>query len=197
MLFWIFVIIGILGAGVMIWAAAYTPKEVAEYEQLQEEYDRLDEAYDRYHYYTAYGSEEAKKAREARNAAYSKKMHYKEQHPNLDNKISRQETLRLVGTGVLIGAAVIVGIMLFALAIIYIDAPAEYASKQAEYEVFSWEVENDVYAADDDVVGRKELYSDVRNWNKNIAHKKAKANDFWVGIFVPDYYNDLQLIELN
>jgi len=196
MLFWIFVIIGILGAGVMIWTAAYTPKEVAEYEQLQEEYDRLDNECDRYGY-SGYRSEAAMKAREARNAAYSKKIHYKEQHPDLDNKIFRQETVGLVGCGVLICAGVIVGIMLLVLAFIYIDAPAEYASKQAEYEVFSWEVENDVYAADDDVIGRKELYSDVRNWNKNIAHKKAKTNDFWVGIFVPDYYNDLQLIELN
>ena len=196
MLFWIFVIIGILGAGVMIWATAYTPKDVKEYKRLQEEYDRLDDECDRYGY-VGYRSEAATKAKEARNVAYGKKIHYKEQHPNLDNKISRQEILGSVGTGVLIGAAIIVGIMLLVLAFIYIDAPAEYASKQAEYEVFSWEVENDVYATDDDVVGRKELYTDVRNWNKDVARKKAKTDDFWVGIFVPDYYNDLQLIELN
>lgn len=195
MLFGIFVIIGILGAGVMIWAAAYTPKDVKEYERLQEEYDRLDAECDKY-CYANYRSEAAIKAREARNAASSKKRHYQEQHPNLDEKINRQETIGVVGAGVLIGAAIIISIMLLILAIIYIDAPAEFACKQAEYEALSWEVANDIYAADDDVLGRKELYNQVREWNKNVAGYKAKANDFWIGIFVPDYYNDLQLIEL-
>ena len=195
MLFWIFVIIGILGAGVMIWAAAYTPKDVKEYEQLQEEYDRLDDECEKYRY-SCYCSEEEKKAKEARSLAFSKKIAYKRQHPNLDNKIDCQETIGTVGAGVLIGAAIIVVIMLFVLAIIYIGAPAEYARKQAEYESFSWEISNDVYTEDDDILGHKELYNQVREWNKHVAGCKANANNFWIGIFVPDYYNDLQLIEL-
>jgi hypothetical protein len=37
----------------------------------------------------------------------------------------------------------------------------------------------------------------VREWNAEVAKNQAKVDDFWRGIFVPDFWTDLKPIELN
>ena len=84
-----------------------------------------------------------------------------------------------------------------AIGISHIGAPGTKAALEAEYEVLSWEVENDVYTdGGDDVVGKKELYNDVRTWNAELANNKIAEKNFWYGIFVPNIYSDLKPIEL-
>lgn len=194
MLFWIFVIIGVIALGITVWAACWEAKDEKKYKRLKDEHEHLE----RMSIYVTYHSDPKiwDMHRKAESEAYQRLKDFEKEHPNIKDKSANREKIGTIATGVLIGAAVVVIIMLMALMIIHIDAPAEFARKQAEYEALSWEVSNDIYAADDDVLGRKELYNQVREWNKSVAGCKAKANDFWIGIFVPDYYNNLQLIEL-
>ena len=121
---------------------------------------------------------------------------YEKEH-NIRNRKTNKEYLGNIGIGFLVGSLFIVIIMLMVIGILTLRAPATRAQLEAEYKVLSWEVENDVYAADDDVVGRKELYNHVREWNKILAAKQAGEKNFWYGIFVPNIYGDLQTIKLN
>ena len=37
---------------------------------------------------------------------------------------------------------------------------------------------------------------DIREWNEDLSAKQANQNDFWIGIFIPDIYDQFEYIEL-
>lgn len=41
----------------------------------------------------------------------------------------------------------------------------------------------------------KEVIDDVQEWNETIRSKQALQDDFWIGIFVPDIYDEFKLID--
>ena len=92
---------------------------------------------------------------------------------------------------------VIAAIMCICLFCIYGSARGKDAAMQAEYEALVYQMENDIYNdGGDDVVGKKELYDEVKEWNSDLATAKIYVKDFWWGIFWPNYYENLQPIEL-
>lgn len=192
MLFWLFVILAVISVGVLILSQCESAAE-KEYARLEAEYRSADRRYD-----YSWGENSATRIElyNKREAAKTAMQTYGEEH-HVSNRKANKELLGNIGLGFLIGALVIVIIMLMVIGINALCAPATRAQLEAEYEVLSWEVENDIYAADDDVVGRKELYNHVRDWNKTLAAKQAGEKNFWYGIFVPDIYGDLKTIELN
>jgi hypothetical protein len=192
MVFWIFVIIAIISLGVIVLSKHKSAVE-KEYARLEAEYENADRCYD---YSFGASSTVRTELRNQLQAARAAMYTYEEEH-NIRNRKANKEILGNIGVGFLIGALVIIIIMLIAIGIAALNAPATRAQLEAEYEVLSWEVENDIYAADDDVVGRKELYNHVREWNKTLATKQAGEKNFWYGIFVPNIYGDLQIIKLN
>ena len=98
-----------------------------------------------------------------------------------------------VAMGVLIA---IVAIMLLILGITYGVSAGEEAMYEARYESLMYQYENAIFENDSDVVGNKQLYDEIREYNETIVVGKTYTNDLWWGIFWPDYYNDLPLIEL-
>ena len=93
-------------------------------------------------------------------------------------------------------AAIAVAISLVSFAIDYTDLDGTIASKQAEYEILVWQYENDIYDNDNDI-GKKELMNDIRDWNINISRLKECQDNFWIGIYYPDIYDQFELIELS
>ena len=193
MIFWICVIIAVISEGVLFWAFNYVSKEQKEFNKLDADYEYWS---DRCLYFPS-GVSEYKRAIEERNKAFSARSQFKEKHPNLSKKKDRQERASSISLGVCIVAAVFCLIMGAVIGVNHIGAPETRAALEAEYEVLSWEVENDVYTdGGDDVVGKKELYNNVRAWNAELAKKKVAEKNFWYGIFVPNIYSDLKPIEL-
>ena len=94
--------------------------------------------------------------------------------------------------GVLIA---IVAIMLIILAVTYGTAPGDETKYQTRYEVLTYEYQNAIFEKDSDVVGNKMLYDEIREYNETIAVGKTYVDDVWWGIFWPDFYEDLPLIE--
>jgi hypothetical protein len=194
MIFWIFVILAIGGLVTFI-AFSGASKEDKEFKRLEEEY----EYESRKTVWTPFDSrmEAYNRQLERKNAAYDRLQEFNKAHPNRKEKARHKECISNIGGGFLIGAGVVCILMLMAMMFIYLSASAEKAKLEAEYEVLSWEVENDVYTDNgDDVVGKKELYNHVREWNKSLATKQAGERNFWYGIFVPNIYGDLKPIEL-
>lgn len=122
---------------------------------------------------------------------------FEEKHPKLRDKQYNKEIFRNVCIGFMIGAGIccfIMGAVIFGE---HVSAPAHLEALKAEREVLVWEIENAVYYDNgDDVVGKKELYNQVREWNKALAKNKTDEKNFWYGIFIPNIYGDLEPIEL-
>lgn len=76
-----------------------------------------------------------------------------------------------------------------------INADAKVAANQKRYESLIYQYENNVYDSDDDVIGKKELYNQIQEWNEDLARYRAKEKDFWVGIFYPNVFDQFEFIE--
>lgn len=104
------------------------------------------------------------------------------------------------GAGGLIGGitALIMGIGIVASGIILIDShggkDAYIAEQNQKYEALVYQMENDVYDNDNDL-GKKELYNEVREWNEDLAYHQDIQNNFWFGIYYPNIYNQFEFIK--
>jgi hypothetical protein len=192
MLFWIFVIIAAIALiGLCIIPIIPTPYN--KWKPLDKECDKLWSLRCRIPYHDP----RYKAICDECDKADTQRREFEKAHPNYRKTKERLEVLTNICVGFLIGAGVVLLIMGLVLTITYLSAPANRAALEAEYEVLSWEVANDVYTdSGDDVVGKKELYNHVREWNKNLASNQAGERNFWYGIFVPNIYGDLNPIEL-
>lgn len=90
---------------------------------------------------------------------------------------------------------IVVAISLTMLCCNYIGTDAYIAENQARYEMLVYQWENDVYDNDNDL-GKRELIKDIQEWNEDVARYQAIQDDFWVGIYHPNIYDQFEFIKL-
>ena len=73
-------------------------------------------------------------------------------------------------------------------------ADAYLASMQEKRSALVYQLENDIYDNDNDL-GKKELYSEITEYNCDVAEGKIKQNNIWVYNLYCNVYDDLELIE--
>ena len=113
-----------------------------------------------------------------------------------DKKDQGYSTTLVMGSGFLI----IIGIFGVAVALIFLvicntNIDGEISSMEKRYESLVYQYDNNIYENDNDL-GKKELMNDIQEWNETLALKQAGQNDFWLGIFIPDIYDQFEFIEL-
>lgn len=75
------------------------------------------------------------------------------------------------------------------------NVDAYVAENQMRYEMLVYQYENDIYDNDNDL-GKRDLMEDIQEWNENLAYYRKAQDDFWVGIFHPNVYDQFEFIEL-
>lgn len=103
----------------------------------------------------------------------------------------------LMGTS-LVGTtccAIALGIMILVAIVNNVGYNGFVAQNQAIYDSLVYQLENDLYDNDNDL-GKKELYNQIQEWNKDLSEGKAMTHDPWLGIFWIDAYDEFEFIEL-
>ena len=90
--------------------------------------------------------------------------------------------------------ATVVSIIMMSINFIGVDA--DISKKEQTYKSLVYQYENTVLDWDDDMVGKKELYNQIEKWNTDLAWYKSAQKDFWIGIYIPNVYDQFEFIEL-
>lgn len=72
---------------------------------------------------------------------------------------------------------------------------AKIAENNRKYESLVYQLENNLYDNDNDL-GKKELYNEIREWNEDLAYYQAIQDNFWFGIYYPDVFDQFDFIKL-
>ena len=73
-------------------------------------------------------------------------------------------------------------------------ADAYLASMQEKRSALVYQLENEIYDNDNDL-GKKELYSEITEYNCDVAEGKIKQDNIWVYNLYCNVYDELELIE--
>ena len=86
-------------------------------------------------------------------------------------------------------------IMLIVVIVNNVGVEASIEANKQRYESLIYQAENNLYENDNDL-GKKELVNQIQEWNEDLARGKALQNDFWVGIFYADIYDEFNFIPM-
>lgn len=109
--------------------------------------------------------------------------------------IDEWSDLHIAAECVLVVGAFLLAISAVIFAVNYIGADASVAGWERQYESLTYQLENNLYDNDNDI-GKKELMNEIREWNEDLAYHKEIQRDFWVGIYYPNVYDNLEFIPL-
>ena len=112
---------------------------------------------------------------------------------SIKNKISFDAEM-ILNISAVLSACLLVAVLVV-IAGIYIDAPAQTAKNIERYNALVYQVENKMWEHEIDV-SKKTLVDQIVDWNSDYASHKAKRNNIWISIFVPDTYNSTAPIDL-
>lgn len=188
MVFWIIVIIGLLTLGATLFFIFDPAKK--EWEKIDHIADRLSDAYWDLAGHKGFEDPEVKELKAQREEARKAREDFKKTR-KYHRVRNSEEIIEVLGT-ITITLAVIILIIGVILGFVYMFAEAERAELLVEREVLQWEIDQGLYTNDDDVVGHKELFNNIREWNKELAYNKKCERNFWIGIFVPNIYSDIE-----
>lgn len=109
------------------------------------------------------------------------------------------EQFDLEGTSIFCGfLAVCMVIAIIVSGFILIDnygnVDANVAASKEIYKSLTYQLENNLYDNDNDL-GKKELYKEIQEWNKDVVYYQNIQDSFWFGIFYPNVYDQFKTIE--
>lgn len=103
------------------------------------------------------------------------------------------EWLKGLGVFIIVLAALAISISGVVMILQYTTVDAMVARNLKRYESLTYQLENNLYDNDNDL-GKKELYNEIREWNEDLAYYRLLQNNFWLGIFYPDVFDQFEFI---
>lgn len=96
-------------------------------------------------------------------------------------------------------SAVVIGVSGFIISIVvllgnYMGINGWIQKNNQRYEILTHQIETKMYNNDNEY-GKQELIQKVQNWNEDLASGKANQHDFWIGIYIPNVYDQFEFID--
>ena len=100
----------------------------------------------------------------------------------------------LIGIGVTLISAIAVMVMVTCILTSQCGADAQLEEHKVRHEALTYKIESDAYR-DEFGLLNKYVINEVQRWNEDVVYHKAIQDDFWVGIFYPNIYDELETID--
>lgn len=104
------------------------------------------------------------------------------------------DLLQFAGWVITITAAIAIFVSGIFIIDSYGNAEANIAANNQIYESLTYQLENNLYDNDNDL-GKKELYNEIQEWNKDLAYYQSIQDNFWFGIYYPNVFDQFEFIE--
>lgn len=111
-----------------------------------------------------------------------------------DNVVSVDDWVYNVGFSLIVISTIAITIYLGVLSCSYFGIDGQIAENTDRHESLTYQYENDLYDNDNDL-GKKELMNEIRDWNEDLAWYRENQDDFWIGIFISNIFDQLDFIE--
>ena len=105
------------------------------------------------------------------------------------------EWVSMLSTIFFVIAGIAFVVMLIVVIVNNVGVEARIEANKQRYESLIYQAENNLYENDNDL-GKKELANQIQEWNEDLASGKALQDDFWVGIFYADIYDEFNFIPI-
>ena len=105
------------------------------------------------------------------------------------------EWISMLSTIISVIAGITFVIMLIVVIVNNVCVEASIEANKQRYDSLVYQAENNLYENDNDL-GKKELVNQIQEWNEDLASGKALQDDFWVGIFYADIYDEFDFIPM-
>ena len=76
----------------------------------------------------------------------------------------------------------------------YCNANAQVAKNQIRYDALIYKCESEA-CRDEFGLLNKEIIDEIQDWNEDLAYYKNAQRDFWIGIFIPNKFDNFEYID--
>lgn len=104
------------------------------------------------------------------------------------------DTIENSGWVAVIVSGIIMAIMIIVFTCNYIGVNAQVEKARERYNAITYKVESGA-CRDEFGLLNKEVIDEIQDWNENITYYKNLQKDFWIGIFIPNVYDQFETID--
>ena len=104
------------------------------------------------------------------------------------------DTLKFIGGITTFISGFIMVIMITILCCMYIGIDARVEQSKETFDAITYKVESGA-CRDEFGLLNKEVIDEIQSWNESIIYNQKMQNDFWVGVFYPNVYDQFETID--
>jgi hypothetical protein len=107
-----------------------------------------------------------------------------------------EDAIKISGGTITIISIVIVLCMVIGICINHNEEIMLVDTYRQQYQALVYKLETDT-CRDELGLLSKTVIDEIQNWNTDLAYKKNVQDNFWVGIFYPNIYDEFEFIDYN
>ena len=117
-----------------------------------------------------------------------------EKNKLFDFLYDNDDTLKLIGGITTFISGFIMIIMITILCCMYIGIDARVEQSKETFDAITYKMESGA-CRDEFGLLNKEVIDEIQSWNESIIYNQKMQNDFWVGVFYPNIYDQFETID--
>ena len=117
-----------------------------------------------------------------------------EKNKLFDFLYDNDDTLKLIGGITTFISGFIMIIMITILCCMYIGIDARVEQSKETFDAITYKVESGA-CRDEFGLLNKEVIDEIQSWNESVIYNQKMQNDFWVGVFYPNVYDQFETID--